>query len=178
MKHAKQHITKKTNRNQPMAVVIRCATQSDVRRVLNLHEKLESETAASFPYTRTNTARRHVARQWLEAARSGTHDRLFVAVVSRAVIGYALGGFSVPTKAVHNRAVVGLVREFYIIPRFRKRGIGRTLWKELEAFFLDNRVRYCELSYHTVLQSARRFWTRLGFRPYLTTSWRELPIRK
>jgi GNAT superfamily N-acetyltransferase len=58
----------------------------------------------------------------------------------------------------------------YVIERFRRKGIGRRLVKELFTFFNSKGIEYLTVRYIIGNKEAEPFWQKLDFNPIIITA--------
>lgn len=97
---------------------------------------------------------------------------LLAAFVEDAMVGYVYGYIS-ENPLLHRRKI-GIIKELYVIPGYRGRGIARTLAehavKELERLG----IRYIAAEFPTMNVVAEKFYERLGFRKFLSIYLKEV----
>jgi len=81
------------------------------------------------------------------------------------VVGMAIG--KVERRPDREPALSGHIRRVYVEEGFRGRGIARRLLVPLCDFFAGHGVTGVQLHYMVKNASGERFWTRLGFKPFL-----------
>lgn len=82
------------------------------------------------------------------------------------IAGFALGTLRLLPEYLGNK-LIGFVSGIYIDPAHRRAGMGRTLYNELEKWFISKEVDSYELQVLTGNPGAIGFWEALGYRSEL-----------
>jgi ribosomal protein S18 acetylase RimI-like enzyme len=93
-------------------------------------------------------------------------DRLYVAVVDDAVVGFVT--FDVETGYFEQDVTRGVIEHLYVDPDYRDVGIGSELIERAERALLDRSVDVVSLEVMADNDAARRFYRRHGYRPHRT----------
>ena len=153
-----------------MGLDIRKATVDDLNRLVELSLDLQLCMEKSNPrvWMITDEGKRTGLRKETEEMLLDAEGRLMVAVREGSIVGFAFG--KVSRRTTHSPSVVGHISRVYIIEQLRRRGIGMRLVEALYGFFHSEGVQEVTLRYVVGNTSAEHFWTKLGFRPVLTTA--------
>jgi predicted GNAT family acetyltransferase len=65
---------------------------------------------------------------------------------------------------------VGTISTVYVIPKFRRKGIGTSLIRQLCEFFTSQNVEQVTLRYIIGNKQAEKFWKKLGFKPLIASA--------
>ena len=100
--------------------------------------------------------------EWLADA----DRRLVVATTETGeLVGMAMGRIDRDTG--HGHGDFGYIGRVYVAPEWRSRGVARRLLKRLCDFFAAEKLEAVALHYLVKNELAGRFWTWLGFEPFL-----------
>jgi ribosomal protein S18 acetylase RimI-like enzyme len=69
----------------------------------------------------------------------------------------------------------GYLSDLYVAPALRRRGIGGRIARGLFEWLSAHQVLSVQLQYYDFNESGREFWRALGFLPYYTRMWLDLP---
>ena len=98
---------------------------------------------------------------------SNKNNRFLLAELGGDTIGFAQGG--VESRSDFSPRTVGKISLLYVMVRFRRRGVGRRLVKELCKFYASRKAEHLTVRYIVGNEEAERFWTHLGFEPIILT---------
>ncbi len=60
----------------------------------------------------------------------------------------------------------GYIADFYVLPEYRRHGVGGKLFSECKKWFLSRGLYMVDLQYLAVNEAGKRFWEKMGFEPY------------
>jgi len=92
---------------------------------------------------------------------------VLVAVVEGMVVGYCLGRLEKIPPVFGNRGI-GAVFDLAVSGDYRRKGIGRKLYLEIEAWFKGRGVQRIDVRVAISNEVSTNFWSECGFRPYVT----------
>ena len=98
---------------------------------------------------------------------SNRNIRVLLAEAGGETIGFAQG--EVASRSDYAPRTVGHISLLYVMKRFRRKGIGRRLVKELCEFYNSNKAEHLTVRYIVGNEEAEGFWTQLGFEPIIST---------
>jgi ribosomal protein S18 acetylase RimI-like enzyme len=150
-------------------LLIRRAVSSDVERIVKLRLLLQKHCEES------NTAVWHITeegiallKQKVESALVDSSSQVLVAEKNKEVIGFIHG--EVTHRTDYLPRSVGSISTIYVVKKFRRKGVGVRLAKELCEFFRSEAVKQVTLRYIIGNREAEGFWKKLGFTPIITTA--------
>jgi ribosomal protein S18 acetylase RimI-like enzyme len=150
-------------------VTIRRATSSDVDAIVRLRLLLREHVEDSNPLVWRTTGRgKRLLKLEIRKDLSNRNVRVLLAEVGGETIGFAQG--EVESRSDYAPRTVGHVSLLYVMRRFRKKGVGRCLTKELCKFYNSNKAEHLTVRYIIGNKEAEGFWTRLGFEPIISTN--------
>lgn len=97
---------------------------------------------------------------------------LLVAEESGRIIGYAKIGIS-QYPPVFEVDKYGLISDVAVAEEYRRQGIGEALFDKSKEWFEGKGISRIELRVANVNPVARGFWSKMGFKPYMTTMFKE-----
>jgi len=148
---------------------IRRAASSDVERIVELGLLLQEHAEKSNPLIwRITEEGKKLIKQKVETDLTDSNVLVLLAEAHGEVIGYVRG--EVVRRSDHVPETVGHVSLMYVVRRFRRKGVGICLMKELCRFFDSQKAQDLTVRYIIGNKEAEGFWRKLGFEPILMTS--------
>ena len=98
---------------------------------------------------------------------------VLVAEMQGSIVGFGQAKLEKHPPAL-KESEYGLILGFFVAEIHRRIGIGTELVKGIRKWFCEKGVRRIEVRHSTHNKMAARFWTDMGFRPYLRTLFMEL----
>jgi ribosomal protein S18 acetylase RimI-like enzyme len=149
-------------------LIIRRASSSDVDSIFRLRLLLQEHVEDSNLLVWRMTERgKRLLKQETGKDLSNRNIRVLLAEVGGETIGFAQG--EVASRSDHAPRTVGHVSLLYVMKRFRRKGVGRRLVKELCEFYNSNKAEHLSVRYIIGNEEAEGFWTQLGFEPIMST---------
>ena len=108
----------------------------------------------------------HIPSHGLEDA------ELIVADISGNVIGYAKIEIA-KYPPVFEKKQYGMISDIAVSKKYRRRGIGHALFNESVKWFSELKIKRIELRVSNANDVAQGFWEKMGFKPYMTTLYKE-----
>jgi ribosomal protein S18 acetylase RimI-like enzyme len=154
--------------------VIRAATRRDIPAIVALGEELLDFHRVRDPFfTRAANSSRLFAK-FVEGNIRNDAVRVLVATVEGKIAGYCQGMLEQhPPVLAEPR--YGQILDFMVAAEYRRAGIGEQMFNTLCDWFHARGMHRIEVRHSTANESAARFWSKMGFQPYLQTLFRELP---
>lgn len=150
---------------------LRDATASDLAWLVELVLRMDAHVAGVPRKTlRPTRAGLQDIQRRMRGLIDNPHVRLVVAVDRRKTI-VAMGDLAVWHHPEYwenperRGRVVGVIDDFWVEPRHRRRGLSRRIVAELLEFAAERGVRELSLEYALSNQEAAGIWSQLGFRP-------------
>jgi hypothetical protein len=155
-----------------MKLKIREATHADLPKIIELWKELMDfhSNLDSF-YTRSQDGPSNF-RKHLESLFESEDDALLVAEVSGKTIGYAKICIS-QYPPVFEMDKFGLISDVAVAKQYRRKGVGEALFNRSMDWFCEKGIERVELRVASVNPVAQGFWKKMGFRPYMTTMFKE-----
>jgi ribosomal protein S18 acetylase RimI-like enzyme len=150
-------------------VTIRRAMPSDVESIVELRllsqEHFEKSNALIWRITEEG---KKLLKQKVENDLADTNTHVLLAELDGKIIGLVQG--AVECRSDYMPKMVGQVSLAYVVKRFRRKGVGRRLVKELCRFFNSKKVENLTVRYIIGNKEAEGFWRKLGFETIIVTS--------
>jgi ribosomal protein S18 acetylase RimI-like enzyme len=139
-----------------MNIQLRLATLEDCDRLAEMNQQLIIDEGSRNPMGIPELSER--IRRWL------VEDWQAVLILTgKAVVGYAL--FRIHHDEYHPEQSEVYVRQYFIKPLFRGRGIGQAAFEQLQAaYFPPDAALVVDVL--ATNPRARHFWEKIGFRAY------------
>lgn len=151
---------------------IRQATQADLPEIIELwKEFMDFHRDLDCFYTRSQDGPSNFHKH-LESLFESEDDALLVAEVSGKPVGYAKIGIS-QYPPVFEMEKYGLISDVAVAKHYRRKGIGEALFNRSMDWFSEKGIERVELRVANVNPVAQGFWKKMGFRPYMTTMFKE-----
>jgi ribosomal protein S18 acetylase RimI-like enzyme len=136
-----------------------------VRLKLLLQEHVEDSNLLVW---RTTDRGKRLLKQETRKELSNREIRVLLAEAGGETIGFAQG--EVASRSDYAPRTIGHISLLYVISRFRRRGVGRRLVRELCEFYSSKKAEHLTVRYIVGNEEAEGFWTQLGFEPIISTS--------
>lgn len=148
------------------------ANRSDLQGIVDLWKELmdfHSDLDNFYARSKEGPGNFH---KHLEGQIESDDATLLVAEDSGKIIGYAKIGIS-QYPPVFEVDKYGLISDVAVAKEYRRKGIGQALYIESTKWFAEKGVTRTELRIANVNNVARGFWSKMGFKPYMTTMFKE-----
>jgi ribosomal protein S18 acetylase RimI-like enzyme len=150
-------------------LTIRSAALSDAEKIVELRLLSQEHAEKSNPLIwRITEEGKRLLKQKVENDLADSNIHVLLAEADGEIIGYVQG--EVTSRSDHMPRTVGQVSLLYVLERFRRKGVGRRLMKELCKFFKSNKAEDLTVRYIIGNKEAEGFWRKLGFESIITTS--------
>ena len=105
---------------------------------------------------------------WRKSAEKtlGKVNQLFIAIENENVVGFSLGTLRMIPEFLGGH-LVGFVGGLYVLPEFRKMGVGEALYFKLEEWFKSKKVHSFELQVLTENYNGIKFWENSSYQKEL-----------
>ncbi len=153
-------------------LTIRKAKPSDLAEVVELWKELMDFHRELDPlYTCSEDGPDNFLK-WIKKQMKIEDAELIVADVSGNVIGYAKIEIA-KYPPVFEKKKYGMISDVAVSKKYRRRGIGRILFEESIKWFSEHKIDRIELRVSNANDIAQGFWNKMGFKPYMTTMYKE-----
>jgi ribosomal protein S18 acetylase RimI-like enzyme len=151
------------------SLTIRRATSSDADTIVRLRLLLQEHVEGSNTLIWRITERgKRLLKQEIRKDLSNRNIRVLLAEVGGKTIGFAHG--EVARRSDYAPRTVGHISLLYVVRRFRRKGVGRRLMKELCKLYDSNKAEHLTVRYIIGNKEAEGFWRQLGFESIISTS--------
>ena len=150
---------------------IREAAEKDLDRLARLIYRFYSFNEEFDPAWALDESAESIAKE-LAAEYLSSDDLVLVADYDNEVVGYIRVVISENRILASKR--IGIIKELYVIPQYRGRGIASRLITEAQERLSDRGVKHISAEFPTANYVAEKFYKSLSFRPYLSTYLREV----
>ncbi len=144
-------------------IVIRQASREDLKSIVPLLVRLKRLNAEFDPLLEVVPDLESVALKYLEDALDNPQAIVLVAVEGEKVV--AVLKASVEDRLFYKPRHVGVIKEFYILPEYRRKGIGKRLIVEGMNQLRKRGAEVIMASFPAHNEIAINFYRKLGFRP-------------
>lgn len=144
-------------------VVIRLATKEDLDSATQLVVRLKRLNAEFDPLLEVVPDIEQASRTYLEHALNNPTSVLLVAVEGNKIIGLFKG--DVEDRIFYKPRYVGIIKEFYILPEYRRKGLGKRLMMEGIEQLRKKGAEIIMASFPALNEIAINFYKKMGFRP-------------
>lgn len=152
---------------------IRKARLSDVPKItelgleiLNYHRKLDD-------YFTPSKEAKVAYQQFFRKCIYSRKQLLLVAEKDDQIIGYALAGVG-SRPPVFKIRKIGLLNDMYILPKYRRLGVGKDLYEAVSIWFKEKGLKYVHLHFHNNNYIGRKAWAKYGFNEFMSLSRRKI----
>ncbi|AAL63632.1 N-acyltransferase [Pyrobaculum aerophilum str. IM2] len=144
-------------------VVIRLATKEDLDSAVQLVVRLKRLNAEFDPMLEVVPDIEQAVRKYLENALNSPSSVLLVAAEGSKVVGLLKG--DVEDRIFYKPRYAGVIKEFYILPEYRRKGIGKRLMMEGVEQLRKKGAEIIMASFPALNEIAINFYKKMGFRP-------------
>jgi GNAT superfamily N-acetyltransferase len=155
-------------------VTIRKAREGDVGAVVELWKELMDFHKAVDPiFTRRRGGHKAFAEYLRKDYIGSDQRRAWVAQAGQNIVGFCMGVIEdYPPLLVLKQ--YGLLEVMAVTKRWRGKGVGEKLLRRALRWFCEKGMSRVEVRYSTANELAAGFYAKMGFRPYLATTYLEI----
>ncbi|MFZ8789843.1 MAG: GNAT family N-acetyltransferase [Acidilobaceae archaeon] len=152
-------------------LVIRRATEADVESLATLMRRFYAFNEEFDPAMEVTG---DIKRAALEVARARitSSDIILVASYEGRLVGYVYG--SILENPLLARRKVGVLKELYVSPEERGRGVATALIESAMNELAKMGIHYMAVEFPSRNVVAQKFYEKLGFRPYMSVYLKEV----
>lgn len=140
------------------------ATMDVFDTVTDLHVALNQEMAAYSVACPKGALERPAIAYLVNRQLRRDDFSVWLAVFGDQVVGF-ISGAVLESPVPSLDYTVGTISNLYVLPRYRRHGVGAALVAHLMEVFAQHDARHVELSYLVRNESGAEFWTSQGFAP-------------
>lgn len=158
-------------RLMPDEVSIRLAEQRDIDQLVEVIVRQKRLNEEFDPLLSVSPALVENARRYIEEAINSQRSVLLVAVRGEKVVGLLKA--DVVERVFYEPPLEGIIREFYIMPEYRRRGLGKEMLSTATKHLKEKGARLITAEFPSQHKIAVAFYEDLGFRPIISIYARE-----
>ena len=144
-------------------VVIRPARREDLDAITQLIVRLKRLNAEFDPLLEVVPDIVEVSRKYVENALESPSSVVLVAVEGDKVVGVFKG--DVEDRIFYKPRYAGVIREFYVLPEYRRKGIGKRLMMEGIEHLRKKGAELILAAFPALNEIAVNFYKKMKFRP-------------
>lgn len=149
---------------------IREAKAEDLGSISELMQRFIALNGEFDPMLRSREDSEGSIRDYLESAISSDSASIFVAELDGKLVGFLKA--EIRSRVFHEPDMEGVIQEFYVLPQFRRRGVGERLVR-YAIDRLKERVGLVTAEFPSLNTIAVNFYKKMGFRPIVTRCFKE-----
>ncbi len=153
-------------------LTIRKAKPADLVEVVELWKELMNFHCNLDPFFTQAKDGPNNFLKWVEKQMELEDAELIIADVSGKIVGYAKIEIS-KYPPVFEKKQYGMISDVSVAEEYRRNGIGEALYGKAMDWFEEKGMTRIELRVADVNSVARGFWEKMGFKPYMTTMFKE-----
>ena len=152
---------------------IRQATGADVSALSELWKEFMDFHKERDPhFSRATTGHENFAKFVAEHIQNDM-SCVLVAEEKNEIIGYCMASIA-KYPPVFEPTKYGTVFDLAVTEKYRRKGIGKRMFEEIERWFSERKIRRIELRVATSNEVSIAFWHKMGFIPYVETVYKEI----
>jgi len=144
-------------------VVIRPARKEDLDAITQLIVRLKRLNAEFDPLLEVAPEIVELSRKYVENALESPSSVVLVAVEGDKIVGVFKG--DVEDRIFYKPRYAGVIREFYVLPEYRRKGIGKRLMMEGIELLRKKGAELIMASFPALNEIAVNFYKKMNFRP-------------
>jgi len=128
-----------------------------IRKSINYHRKLDKSYR---PFSKHFNLEKHVKKSL-----KNKNKLYFVAQDenNEKIIGYFIALIEKAPYSFTMQKYVGVIADAYIDPKYRKKGLGKKIFKEIIKWFKSRKIKYIELDVDARNKIGIKTWKKYGF---------------
>ncbi len=153
-----------------MNIIFRKAKLSDIDDIFKLRDgfvRFHETLRGTDPWEQTILERKQVWRKWAEKVIKSPKMTILIAIDGHRPIGYMLGIIN-KRPSIFKVRTIGLILDTFVLEKYRNKGVGREILKEMLNWFKSKGVEYVETSVDTRNDLAKKAWRSYGFKDFRT----------
>ncbi|MFB6490850.1 MAG: GNAT family N-acetyltransferase [Thermoproteus sp. AZ2] len=144
-------------------VVIRAAVENDVDSIADLVARLKRLNGEFDPLLKPVDNISSVAKEYVKSKISSSSSVVLVAEVDGRIIGAVIG--DIEDRLFYEPRISGVIREFYIMPEYRRKGLGKRMMSEVIDAMKRRGAQVILADFPSLNEIAVEFYKKMGFRP-------------
>jgi ribosomal protein S18 acetylase RimI-like enzyme len=152
---------------------IRRAKKADIQEIIKLNLRLIDYHKKLDRHNKNGNQVRTRFEKVIKEQIGKKNEIYFIAEESDFIVGYLYGEI-VNGNFFRKYDKIGHIGHVFIDEKYRKREVGKSLFKEFVKWCKNKKIRHIELSVHAKNQLGIDVWKKFGFKPYEITMERNL----
>ena len=148
-----------------MKIKIEEAKRKDINSILKLNKGLADYSRKIDNYYKHGKENVKWVRKWLRKGFGKRSLKILIAKDGNKIIGYFTGHIEKPSPYVKPRKI-GKIGQVFILEKYRGKGIGERIFRELVKWFKANKIKHIELSVDSRNKIGIAAWKKYGFFEY------------
>ncbi|MGC8972970.1 MAG: GNAT family N-acetyltransferase [Thermoproteus sp.] len=144
-------------------IVIRAALESDVDALADLIARLKKLNGEFDPLLRPAENLLAVSKEYIKSKISSPSSVVLVAEIDGRAVGVVVG--DVEDRLFYEPRMAGIIREFYILPEFRRKGLGKRMMSEIMDALRRKGAQMIMADFPALNEIAIEFYKKMNFRP-------------
>ncbi|CCC82120.1 GNAT family N-acetyltransferase [Thermoproteus tenax] len=144
-------------------IVIRLALESDVDAVADLVARLKRLNGEFDPLLKPVDNILSVSKEYVKSKIASSTSVVLVAEVDGKIIGVVIG--DIEDRVFYEPRMAGVIREFYILPEYRRKGLGKRMLSEISDSLKRKGAQVIMADFPALNEIAIEFYKRMNFRP-------------
>ena len=152
---------------------IHAAREEDVPALVELWLDMMRDHEAFEPKIRLSPSAGYAYQSYLALHLRSPKSIVVLARQGRRTVGFCCA-YVCQNLPMFLPAEFGYVSDLFILPGFRRQGVGSALMDRVTGFFSQAGVACAQLQVYRRNQGGRAFWERRGFEPFFDRMWLDL----
>jgi ribosomal protein S18 acetylase RimI-like enzyme len=144
-------------------IVIRAALESDVDALADLIARLKRLNGEFDPLLKPAENLLAASREYVKSKISSPSSVVLVAEVDGRAVGVIVG--DVEDRLFYEPRMAGIIREFYVLPEFRRKGLGKRMMSEAMDALRRKGAQMIMADFPALNEIAIEFYKKMNFRP-------------
>ncbi len=144
-------------------LVIRPALESDVDALADLVARLKRLNGEFDPLLKPAENLLSVSKEYVKSKLASTSSVVLVAEIDGKIVGVVIG--DVEDRLFYEPRMAGVIKEFYILPEFRRRGLGKRMMNEIMDALRKKGAQMIMADFPALNEIAIEFYKKMNFRP-------------
>ncbi len=153
-------------------LVVRPALESDVDALADLIARLKRLNGEFDPLLKPAENLLSISKEYIKSKISSPNSVVLVAEIEGKVVGVVVG--DVEDRLFYEPRMAGVIREFYILPEFRRKGLGKRMMNEVMDALRKKGAQMITAEFPALNEIAIEFYRKMNFRPIESTYAKEM----
>ncbi|MFP3169425.1 MAG: GNAT family N-acetyltransferase [Thermoproteus sp.] len=144
-------------------IVIRAALESDVDALADLIARLKRLNGEFDPLLKPAENLLAASKEYVKSKISSPSSVVLVAEVDGRAVGVIVG--DVEDRLFYEPRMAGIIREFYVLPEFRRKGLGKRMMSEAMDALRRKGAQMIMADFPALNEISIEFYKKMNFRP-------------